>query len=172
MKEDEKLAADEAQRIAQHESVKGEVREKVHADITRQADRHMPAEQRNTEALAASLERKAVREVADTEVELERAHTVARASQVVDYVFYLVYGIIGLEIVLALIGARESAGFKQFIDAIATPFLLAFRGLMPDVGVGRFRFMLSYIIALFVYMLVHAAVNGLLRIFVHRKTVV
>jgi hypothetical protein len=43
---------------------------------------------------------------------------------------------------------------------------------MPDPGVGRFRFMLSYIIALFVYMLVHMAINGLLRIFVHRKTVV
>src|SRR6266566_4477592 len=88
MKEEEKLAADEAQRITQHESVKGEVREKVHADITRQADRHMPAEQRHTEALAASLERKAVREVATTEAELERGQAVARASQVVDYLFY------------------------------------------------------------------------------------
>ncbi len=172
MREDQKLAADEAQRLAQHESVKGQVREKVHADITRQADRHIPAEQRNTEALAASLERKAVHEVADTEAELERAQAVARGSQVIDYLFYLVYGIIGIEIVLNAIGARQSAGFRQFVDAIASPFLLPFRGLMPDPGVGRFRFMLSYIVALIVYMLVHTAINGLLRIFVHRKTVV
>jgi uncharacterized protein YggT (Ycf19 family) len=172
MKEEEKLAADEAQRIAQHETVKGEVRGKVHADITRQADRHLPAEQRSTEALAASLERKAVHEVATTEAELERGHAVARASQVVDYLFYLVYGVIGLEIVLDAIGARQTAAFKQFVDAIASPLLLPFRGLMPDPSVGRFRLMVSYIVALIVYMLVHAAVNGLLRIFVHRKTVV
>ena len=68
MKEDEKLAADEAQRIAQHESVKGEVREKVHADITRQADRHMPAEQRNR-LFAAAGRRYAVSGVVQQQLE-------------------------------------------------------------------------------------------------------
>jgi len=43
---------------------------------------------------------------------------------------------------------------------------------MPDPSVGRFRLMVSYVVALIVYILVHMAVNGLLRIFVHRKTVV
>jgi uncharacterized protein YggT (Ycf19 family) len=101
-----------------------------------------------------------------------RASSSARASQVVDYLFYLVYGIIGLEIVLNAIGARQSAGFKQLIDAIATPFLAPFRGLMPTPGVGSFRLTLSYIVALAVYMLLHMAVNGLFRLIVHRKTVV
>ena len=172
MKDEEKLAADEARRIAQHESVKGEVREKVHAEITRKTGERSPAEQADAEALAESLGRKAVREVATTEAELDRGQAAARASQVVDYLFYLVYGIIGLEIVLNAIGARQSAGFKQFIDAIATPFLAPFRGLMPTPGVGSFRLMLSYIVALVVYILLHMAVNGLFRLFVHRKTVV
>jgi uncharacterized protein YggT (Ycf19 family) len=172
MKDDERLAADEARRIAQHESVKGEVREKVHAEITRKTDERSPADQATADALADSLKQKAVREVATTESELERGQTAARASQVVDYLFYIVYGIIGLEIVLDAIGARQSAGFKQFIDAIATPFLAPFKGLMPTPGVGSFRFMLSYIVALVVYVLLHMAVNGLFRLFVHRKTVV
>jgi uncharacterized protein YggT (Ycf19 family) len=172
MKEDEKLAADEARRIAQHESVKGEVREKVHAEITRKTDERTAADQANAEALAESLKRKAVREVATTEAELDRGQAAARASQIVDYLFYIVYGLIGLEIVLDAIGARQSAGFKQFIDAIATPFLAPFKGLMPAPGVGSFRFMLSYIVALVVYVLLHMAVNGLLRLFVHRKTAV
>ena len=103
---------------------------------------------------------------------MERGQAVARVSQVVDYVFYLVYGIIGMEIVLDALGARQTAAFKQFVDAIASPFLLPFRGLMPDPSVGRFRLMISYIVALIVYVLVHMAVNGLLRLFVHRKTVV
>jgi len=172
MKDEEKLAADEARRIAQHESVKGEVREKVHAEITRKTDERSPADQADAEALAESLKRKAVREVAATEAELDRGQAAARASQVVDYLFYIVYGIIGLEIVLDLIGARQSAGFKQFIDAIATPFLAPFKGLMPTPGVGSFRLMLSYIVALVVYVLLHMAVNGLFRLLVHRKTAV
>ena len=172
MKNEETLAADEARRIAQHESVKGEVREKVHAEIARRTDERSPADRADADALAESLKRKAVREVATTESELARGQMAARASQIVDYLFYVVYGIIGLEIVLDAIGARQSAGFKQFIDAIASPFLAPFRGLMPTPGVGNFRFMLSFIVALAVYALLHMAVNGLFRLFVHRKTVV
>jgi uncharacterized protein YggT (Ycf19 family) len=172
MKDEQKLATDEARRIAQHESVKGEIREKVHADIARRTDERSPADQADADALAESLKRKAVREVASTESELDRGQAAARASQVVDYLFYIVYGIIGLEIVLDAIGARQSAGFKQFIDAIATPFLAPFKGLMPTPGVGSFRLMLSYVVALAVYVLLHMAVNGLFRLMVHRKTVV
>lgn len=172
MKDDEKLSAEEARRIAQHESVMGDVRQRVNAEIARRTDERSPADQANAEALAESLKRKAVGEVAATEAELERGQAAARASQIVDYLFYIVYGIIGLEIVLDAIGARQSAGFKQFIDAIASPFLVPFKGLMPAPGVGSFRFMLSYIVALVVYLLLHMAVNGLFRLFVHRKTVV
>ena len=172
MKDDERLAADEARRIAQHESVKGEVREKVHAEIARKTDERSPADQANAEALAESLKRKAMLEVTATEAELDRGQAAARASQIVDYLFYVVYGIIGLEIVLDAIGARQSAGFKQFIDAIATPFLAPFKGLMPTPGVGSFRLMLSYIVALAVYILLNTAVTGLFRLFVQRKTAV
>ena len=122
--------------------------------------------------MAASLKRKAVREVAATEWELERGQAAARVSQVVDYMFYVVYGIIGVEIVLDAIGARQSACFKQFVDAIASPFLAPFRGLMPTPGIGSFRLMLSYIVAIGMYVLLHMAVNGLLRLLVHRKTAV
>lgn len=170
--DDEKLAADEQRRITQHESVKGEVGEKVRAEISRKADQTTPGTRANAEGLADSLRQKAVGEVAETEAELERAKTFARASQVADYVFYLIYGVIGLEIVLEALGARDTAGFKRFVDAIAAPLVAPFRGLMPDPGVGRFRFMISYVVALVVYALLHMAVNGLLRLFVQRKTAV
>src|SRR5207245_2434439 len=168
---DEKLAADEARRIAQHESVKGEVREKVHAEIARKTDERSPADQANADALAESLKRKAVREVATTEAELDRGQAAARASQIVDFLFYIVYGIIGLEIVLDAIGARQSAGFKQFIDAMATPFLAPFKGLMPTPGVGSLRFMLSYLAALVVYRLLPTAEDGPRRLFGHPQAV-
>jgi uncharacterized protein YggT (Ycf19 family) len=172
MEKDAKLAADEARRIAQHESVKGEVREKVHDAIAHEAARESTTERANAGRLADSFKERAVREVESTEWELERSKAVARVSQIVDYIFYLVYGVIGLEIVLDLLGARQSAGFKQFIDALSTPFLAPFRGLVLEPGIGRFRFMTSYVVALAVYVLLHMAVNGLLRLFVHRKTAV
>ena len=172
MVDDQKLAADEARRIAQHESVKGAVRANVDAEITREAAHSTPGEHAHAEQLAESLKHKAVQEVATTESELDRGKAVARVSQIADYIFYVVYGIIGLEIVLNLLGARQSAGFKQFIDALGAPFLGPFRGLLLEPGIGRFRLMTSYFLALGVYMLLHLAVNGLLRLFVHRKTVV
>ena len=172
MEKDAKLAADEARRTAQHESVKGEVREKVHHEIAQEAERTSATERASAGRLADSLRERAVREVESTEWELERGKSVARTSQVVDYLFYLVYGVIGLEIVLDAIGARQSAGFKQFIDALAAPILAPFRGLVLEPGIGRYRFMTSYVVALVVYMLLHMAVNGLLRLFVHRKTTV
>lgn len=170
MNDEEKLAADEAQKLQQHEAVKGEVREKVHAEISRKADDIRPREEQKTEAIASSLKQNAVDEVAETEARITRTRTVARVSQVVDYLFYLIYGIIGLEIVLEAMGARETAGFKQFVDTLAGPLLAPFEGLMADPGAGNYRFMLSYVFALIVYFLAHLAVKGLLRLFVQTKT--
>ena len=172
MENDAKLAADEARRIAQHESVKGEVRENVHHEIAEEARRASDGERARAGRIADSLKQRAVHEVESTEWELERSKSVARVSQFADYLFYLVYGVIGLEIVLDALGARQSAGVKQFLDAIAAPFLAPFHGLLVEPGIGRFRFMTSYVIALVVYVLLHMAVSGLLRLFVHRKTAV
>ena len=170
MNDDDKLAADEARKLQQHETVKGEVREKVHAEISRQADDIRPAEHDKAQALASSLKQTAVREVAETEADIARARTLARVSQVVDYVFFLIYGIISLEIVLEGLGARENAGFKQFVDTLAAPLLAPFEGLMPDPTAGSYRFAISYIFALIVYFLLHLAVKGLMRLFLQKKT--
>ncbi len=172
MNDEEKLAADEARKLQQHEAVKGDVREKVHAEISRQADDIRPREDRSTEVLAGELKQKAVREVASTEAEIDRTRSIARVSQVIDYLFFLIYGIISLEIVLEGLGARENAGFKQFVDTLAGPLLAPFEGLMPDPGAGNYRFMISYVFALVVYFLVHLAVKGLLRLFIQKKTTV
>lgn len=168
--EPDKVAEDEARRIAQHERIKSKLEGDVHASIEREAQGANPAGQAEIKTVAAELKHKATTEVAQTERELDRARGVTRTSQVVDYVFYLVYGIIGLEIVLELFGARESSGFKSFIDAISLPFLAPFRGLFRDPAIGSMQLMFSYIAALVVYVLLHMAVNALLRIFVERKS--
>jgi uncharacterized protein YggT (Ycf19 family) len=172
MVEDEKLALDETRRAAQHEAVKGSIQNEVHSEIARSAEPMDRVERAQARSVAEGFKEKAVQEVVETEAEIERARGVARISQVVDYLFYLIYGIIGLEIMLELVGARENNGFKNFIDALALPLLAPFRGLLDDPSAGQSQFRLSYIIGLIVYLLLHLAVNGLLRMIAHRRTAV
>ncbi|HEY7913348.1 MAG TPA: YggT family protein [Blastocatellia bacterium] len=172
MLEDEKLAVDESRKIAQHEAIKDEMRNEVREEVVSQARPLTPGERANAEALGDQLKAKAVDEVAETEAEIGRARATARISQVVDYIFYFIYGIIGLMFLLDLVGARRSNDFYQFVNAVASPFLAPFRGLVEDPGSANVRFRLSYLIALVVYLLLHLAVNGLLRLIAHRRTAV
>lgn len=171
MDEDPKLAADEARRTTQHEAIKGEIRTKVHDEIARKASHVTPREEAKADVLASTLKTKAVREVFQSEEELERGQAIAQVTHIVDYAFYLIYGLLALEIILEALGAREQAGFKQFVDTVTGPLLAPFEGLMPDPDIGPFTFRISYLFALVVYILLHMAVNGLLRLFVQRKTV-
>jgi uncharacterized protein YggT (Ycf19 family) len=166
----DRVAEDEARRISQHERIKGKLEEDVHARIEREAAASTPADQAEVRGVAADLKHKAAEEVTETETELARARSLGRTSQVVDYVFFLIYGLIGLEIVLELLGARQSSGFKRLLDDVTWPMLAPFRGLMPDPAVGSLQLMLSYIVALVVYFMLHRAINGLLRLFVERKS--
>ena len=169
MPNDQPLVIDENKRISRHEEVKGAVESRVQDEIRQTADGERTADQAQVKAVAGQLRTKAISSVQETEVELDRARTLARVSQFVDYAFYVIYGLVGLEIALELLGARQASGFKRFLDALTMPLLAPFKGLMPDPAVGSFQLMLSYIIAVVVYALLHLAINGLLRLFVSRK---
>ena len=75
---------------------------------------------------------------------------------------------IGLQIGLELLGARQSSPFKQALDFVTTPLLGPFRGLMPDPALGSLQLMLSYVVALIVYVLLHQALDRLLRVLAKR----
>jgi len=169
MPNDQPLVIDENKRISRHEEVKGAVESRVQDEIRQTADGEHAADQAQVKVVAGQLRNKAISNVQETEVELDRARTLARVSQFVDYAFYVIYGLVGLEIALELLGARQASGFKRFLDAVTMPLLAPFKGLMPDPAVGSFQLMLSYIIAVVVYALLHLAINGLLRLFVSRK---
>lgn len=166
------VAEDEARRVAQHGAVKAKLENEVHQRIQTEAASTNAAERDEVRSVAAGLKQHAAREVGESESELQRARKATRGSQFVDYGFFLIYGVIGLEIVLELLGARQSSGFKRFLDALTSPLLGPFKGLMPDPAVGSMQLMLSYVVALVVYMLVHLAVNGLLRMFAQKKATI
>jgi uncharacterized protein YggT (Ycf19 family) len=170
--DDNKLAAEEARRSVQHESVKSQVEGDVNAEIaSRSSQGAPPAEARKIDEVAGEFRAKAVDEVVDTEHEVERSRGLARVSQIVDYAFFVLYALLGLRFLLALLAARSSAGFVQFIVAVTNPFYEPFRGIVasPQTDQGH-TLLLPIVIAIIVYVLLHLAINGLLRLFAHRKT--
>jgi uncharacterized protein YggT (Ycf19 family) len=97
----------------------------------------------------------------------------ARISQIVDYLFFVLYGLLAIRLLLELFAARESAGFFQFIKDVTDPFYSPFRGLVPSPSSPEgFTLALPIIVAIVVYMLLHLAINGLLRLFAHRKVAI
>lgn len=167
---DDKLEREEAQRAANYEAIKSNVKSEVGGEITAEA-RRSGADAAQVDDLADHMRHKAVDEVITTEREVERGRVIARVSQVIDYIFFIIYGLLVIRLLLALMAARADNGFVQFIKSISDPFYAPFKGIVasPTTPEG-FTLALPIVVALVVYLLLHAAINGLLRIFVHRKT--
>lgn len=168
---DDKLAREEAERAANYEAIKSNVKAEVGSDIYTEAARPTPSQAARVEDIADGMRRTAVDEVVQTEREVKRARGVARVSQIVDYLFFIVYGLLTIRLLLELFAARESAGFFKFIKNVTDPIYSPFRGLVPSPTTAEgFTLALPIVVAIVVYMLLHLAINGLLRIFAHRKT--
>jgi len=170
---DNKLADDEARRSVQHGSVKAQVEGEVQAEIADQAQVPAAGESRKIEQVAGDFRSKAVDEVVDTEREVQRGRGAARISQIVDYIFVVIYALLGMRFLLALLAARSSAGFVQFIVGVTNPFYLPFQGIVASPRTdGGHTLMMPILIAIIAYALLHLAINGLLRMVAHRKTAI
>ncbi len=170
---DDKLARDEAQRANNYEAIKSDTQAEVGGEIANKAQHSTADEAQNIENLAGNMRQKAVNEVVDTQREVEVGRVLARISQIVDYIFFLDYGLLAIRLMLALFAANNNAGFVQFIKTTTDPLYSPFKGIVPSLSVdGGFTLVLPIVVALVVYVLLHLAINGLLRIFVHRKTTV
>jgi len=163
---------DEERRMSSHQEVKASIDDDVNARIRRESARVEPKESAELAGVAHKLKQKSVREAAETERELGRGRNAARISQVVDYLFYIIYGLIGLQFVLRLMGARPGNGFVQFVSGVSWPLLAPFERIVGTPSVGAFQIQLSYLLALLVYILLHIAINGVFRIIAYRKVTV
>lgn len=171
--EDDKLALEEARRAQQHGSVKSQVEGEVQAEIAEHAAAKPPREEARVQQVAGEFRAKAVDEVVQSEREVERARGVARISQIIDYLFFVLYALLGLRFLLALLAARSGTGFVRFIVAVTDPFYRPFRGIVASPSIeGGHTLVLPLVIAIVVYVLLHLGINGLLRIIAHRKTAV
>jgi uncharacterized protein YggT (Ycf19 family) len=170
---DNKLAQDEAQRAVDYETIKTDVKAEVGGEIAAEAHRPTATEAQHVDDIAGSIRQKAVNEVVATQGEIELGRSFARVSQIVDYIFFVIYGLLAIRLMLALFAANNNAGFVQLIKNITDPLYAPFKGIVPSLTAeGGFTLALPIVVAIVVYMLLHLAINGLLRIFVHRKTTI
>jgi hypothetical protein len=88
----------------------------------------------------------------------------ARVARVVDYLFGLLYALLLVRLVLEFFGARRGAGFVRFIDDLTNVFYGPFKGIFPSTAVDAGRLVWPLVAALVGYMLLHAAIRGLLRL--------
>lgn len=167
---DEKLAVDETQRAMNYEAVKAGVKADVEKEIGMKTTERAQADSQETSALADDMRDKVVTEIAQTESEIERGRVAARISQLVDYVFFIAYGLLTLRFLLELFAAREGNAFVQFVKTVSDPIFRPFRGIVasPSTPEG-FTLALPIVFAIVVYMLLHLAINRLLHIVAHRK---
>ena len=163
---------DEERRLASHQEVKASIDGDVNAHIKRESAQVEPKESAELAGVAHELKQKSVHEAVEIERELGRGRTAARISQVVDYLFYIIYGLIGLQFVLRLMGARPGNGFVQFVAGVSSPLLAPFERIVGTPSTGAFQIQFSYLLALAVYILLHLAINGLLRLMAYRKVTV
>lgn len=172
MMEMDRVTTDENRRAAQHGMMKSQVERDVNADIAERAENTTRAEAQEMDKVAGQFRGKAINEVVETDRAVSRARSLARLSQVIDYVFYIVYTLLAIRLVLALIAARSSNGFVQLIRTVTDPFYSLFRGIVDSPTVGNLTLVWPIAIAIIVYALLHLGINGLLRLIAHRKTVI
>lgn len=170
---DDKLAREEAQRAANYEAIKSNVKSEVGAEIAAQADYPTGRQAADVRDIAGEMRQRAVVEVVETDREIERGRFLARVSQIADYIFFVIYGLLTIRLLLELFAASERAGFVKFIKSATGIFYAPFEGIMPSLSTREgFTLALPIVAAIVVYMLLHLAVNGLLRLFAHRKTAI
>ena len=126
----------------------------------------MPVVTQTTETTTARTER-------DVVPVRDRARGLGRASQFIDYLFWLLYSLLFIRLLLVFFHASAGAGFVQFIDNVTNPFYAPFRGIVasPEVE-GGFTLAIPVAVALVVYGLLHLAINKLMRVMAYRRTAV
>ena len=165
------MATDEARRAVQHDSIKSGVVDEINNEVASRAT-GLPSlsEARRIEQAAGTIREHAVDEVIESERAVQRSRGLARVSQFADYAFFLVYALLAIRFFLAIVGARPTAGFVQFISAISDPVFAPFRNIVESPAVGSGRVLLPAVIAMLAYGVLHLAINRALRMIVARKT--
>ena len=145
------------------------VADEVEAEVAVHAAASSASHPARVGAVAGKLRKHALADVARTDRELRVGRVATRVAQVMDYLFDLIYGLLGLRFVLAAVGARSGAGFTRLIHALSDPFYGPFRNIVETIRFGDGQIVVSLGIAFIAYAALHLAIRGLLKLAASRR---
>lgn len=102
-----------------------------------------------------------------------RPRGLARLSQFIDYLFWLLYSLLIIRLLLVFFSANSWVGFVRFVDSITNPFYAPFRGIVASQTVGDgYTLAIPLVITIVAYALLHLAINKLLQVMAYRRTAI
>jgi uncharacterized protein YggT (Ycf19 family) len=157
-------------RIEGSPHVIAEVGDEVERDIAAKGAVPAPGEPARIERVAANLRGAAIDDVVRTERDVAAARITGRIAQVLDYLFALVYALLGVRFLLAFLAARSGAGFTRFVTTVTDPLYAPFRNIVDGLRLGGGHVVaLSIVVAVIAYGLLHLATRGLLGVIAKRR---
>jgi hypothetical protein len=168
---DNDLVNDRARAAAENAAVKAQIGGDIEAALADRAREPVRGEPERIDRAAERMRNRAVSDAVGAERRLGVARTLARLSQVADFAFCTVYGLLGLRFVLALLGAR-STGFVRALYAVTDPLYRPFEGILRTWSLGDGVFVMSLIFAAVVYMCAHLAMHQMLHLIARPRTTI
>src|SRR4026208_1984139 len=99
------------------------------------------------------------------ETEYHAAGPILVLARIIDFLFGALYTILLVRFVLELINAAHGSGFFRLVSTLSDPFFAPFRGVVRDTGADGHHIVWSLVVAMVAYMIGHALIRGLLRLF-------
>ena len=93
-----------------------------------------------------------------------RAAATLRVARLFDYLFGILYALLGIRFLLEVLKARKDVGFYVLVDRLTEVFYAPFKGIVAPGMVGGVRVPWSLVVATCAYVLLHATIRGLLRL--------
>ena len=93
-----------------------------------------------------------------------RVAVVDRVARVIDYLFGILYVLLLIRLALEFFNARQGAGFYRLIHELTEPFYAPFKGIFGTASIAGAHVVWPLVVAILGYMLLHAAIRGLLRL--------
>jgi hypothetical protein len=166
-----RITSDEDRLVNQHESAKAAVEHDLSSEVSLRAEREAHKDTATLEDIAEDVKDKAVSEVREAPRVAAKRQRLARAVQVVDFLFYIVYTLLGTRLVLEMMAANDESGFVQLVRNVTDPFYSMFQGVVRETTVeGGYTFAFPILVAIGAYALLHWGVRSLARLVAYRSS--
>lgn len=117
----------------------------------------------STEPMAPMREEIVREQYVPSERELRYAQ-MTKVRQFLYYILDVAEVFLGLRFLLRLFGANPSSGFTSFVNQVTQPLIQPFRGLFPNLAVGRGGIEWAAVVAMVIYAVVVYAIVHLMLV--------